>query len=216
MKRPRTTTRERSRALKLRALADDAAAALEAWTGDTGPQAREADRRAWNQLVQLVHDRNAAAERAEQRERERPHEKQREKSARVAKRIKLARSGTWVTTTNDRGDVQRHARCCLCEVAILFSGEPDDLWWLGWRSAWVATGTPAARRRWYCAECWTSPTLTEEAPSYERDREAVTRGTSRGSPRQRKRWRHRFDRLLARLEETEPERAKTWKEAVGA
>lgn len=212
MKSPRQITRSRSRALLLRARADDAAALLEAFDGDTGPQACERDRMAWEQLVRVVAERNQAAERAEERERQRPGAKRREKTAAILRKTRAQRSGVVVERVDEGRDVHGFARC-LCGAAVRFGADPSELRALGWGSAWLTEAAPP-RRQWLCPECWVRPVLVV-VPSYRIEGSALSRARARathGSPRARR----KFEALLCRLAEIEPERARAWREQIGA
>lgn len=212
MRPPRVPTRERSRALLLRAQADEAAAALEAFDGDTGPRACERDRMAWEQLVRVVVERHRAAERAEERERQRPGAKRREKVAAVVRRTRAQRSGVVVELVNGGRDAYGFARC-QCGAAIRFGTDPAEIRALGWGSVYLTEAAPP-RRQWLCPECWVRPVLVV-VPSYRIEGSALARmrqRATRGTPRVRR----QFEALLCRLAEVEPERARAWREQIGA
>jgi hypothetical protein len=226
----RVPVRERSRALFLRAQADEAARALETWGGDTGPEARPSDRARWEQLVRSLADKIAAADRAERRERadrsarcawrratvarvallavaaRMPAEELRAALARLPRAGQLAKR----PEVGDGCDVHGFVRCLRCGAAERLSRtKPGELRAAGWGSRVVDGAKP--RREWLCPECWERPVLVV-APVYRVGERAAARLRAWVDRPARRR---RFEAALARLAEVEPERAEAWREAAG-
>ncbi len=213
--RRRSTARQALRAVRLRAMASDAARALEAWDGDTGPEAHPDHRAKFDQLVMVAAERNRAADAAEKRLVEASHQCGIERAARVAREKVAAQSGTDVKQVRDGADVHRFARCA-CGAAVRFWSDPAEVWGLGWGSAWVGVGTPEARRVWTCPECWEAPaTSRAEARIFRFEDKVVARMTAALKGGAFNRARRRIERLLAQLAEVDPEMGRAWRQRIG-
>lgn len=155
-------TRSRALASKLRAEANDARGAFEAWERD----GRDLEDPEWERLGKVYEASEAKAQRAEAAEKEKPLAGKRAAQGRVRKARAEASSGSRVVASVDGADLARVAQCSGrdCGAAVELRGDPWRLWALGWGSTRDASRLVQGTwpRAWWCPECWVPPQLTAE------------------------------------------------------
>lgn len=150
----------------LRALRDEARAAVESHDGDTGEAGNPAELARWAQLCRVLQQREGAVARAEAQERAVPKrtargaERRRTIIAKVETRTREARSGTRVALTADAASAQRIAVCRGCDrpAQVRAQADVERLWREGWGSV-RRTELAGWPRMWWCPACWVPPRI---------------------------------------------------------
>jgi hypothetical protein len=164
MKRSARPTRARKRASALRAEANVAREAFDAWERE----GRSLEDPRYEELARAWERAEAGAQAAERREAVEPVRQKREVRARRVTATKEAQSGSRVVKAADAATLQRVA-CCRgregepCGRTAELRGEPGRLWAAGWGSKrdTAAEGWP---RLWWCPDCWDPPRLAPGDP----------------------------------------------------